>query len=803
MPGVEFRRPRAHAIWTQPATGEKGAPTERIIHVVHAGLGDGASPRIGLRAGRGYRKCGSRDETDWVRDVRVHTWDGTAWSLAYEGRDMPQTAGAEITWLPLDPSPVAAVLVEVRRSWIDDWWPSWNLASLGVVAEAPKVDPPTPVATPLRHAVDLAGLPKGLMARRIGGEIRYRSRVLEVGFRLGRPALSFLAFDPDGVADDPVDLLRHATLYEGDGNDWIPNHPLFGQFALGPQVVTLDGQAHIGQFAAGSEGQVSVSGATVAYELELPSIEQRLELRWTVGAEGLQLDVSRSAVRPVDAVESSGWHLAFDCRVSPPSLIGRPERTGETGRTRPPATLHVPGHGSLAIGAAGDVALRFEAARPLMTTGVEVKLAEEALPLGGYRIPTGAAKGQVTFEVTHGPAPDLRGDAPDAVRAGVRRAWLTGMTYRLDTTALSNNGNSIHVPASLEVWGPLAGRLGRVDERTQAFDLVRDTVDRYLDEAPGYGAGRTEFHDGLLQDEYLATDPSVLIGIAHLLEGAPSDGWIDRRAPQIRAILDRVRRQDVDGDGLIEGVLRTGMTGSGEWSTNLCDIVSFGWKDAYTNALLFEALDRLVACVGGTLLRDVADGLTEWRDRLRSSYLPAFWNQATGWLAGWRSPDDALHDAGYLYVNGAAVGAGLLPPDRAASAIQRLWDEIRDRGFDDFRLGLPLNARPIPRGDMVERFEGMPVGFVMPHGFNMNGAASLTGARHFLRAMARVGMQAEADTVIEAVMSAVADGSAFGGCTSGVDLRTWDGTPCGYEGILTDQFGVVFSALERWRSADT
>ena len=65
----------------------------------------------------------------------------------------------------------------------------------------------------------------------------------------------------------------------------------------------------------------------------------------------------------------------------------------------------------------------------------------------------------------------------------------------------------------------------------------------------------------------------------------------------------------------------------------------------------------------------------------------------------------------------------------------------------------------------------------------------------------RSGMQAEAEALLEATMGAFADGTAFGGCTSGDDLHTWDGTSCGYEGILTYQFGIVGSALARYGQA--
>jgi hypothetical protein len=797
---AEFRRPRAHAVWAVPAPHETVAPERRIIHAVHAGLGTPAAARVGIRAARGYRKCGSRDEIDWIRDARIHAWNGRSWEQVVELRDLPRATGDEIAWLPVEVRDALGVVIEVRRSWIDDWWPSWNLVSRGVVVESEWPDPPLRPrdATPLPATVDLAGLPGGVRADRRGGEIRYRTPVLEVGFRLGRPALSFLALDPDGLADPARDLLRHATLFEGDGNDWITNHPLFGQFALGPQLVTPDGLSHIGQFVAVDGGHVEVAGPRITYALDVPSAGQRLELRWTVHETGLQLDMVREAAVESRALESSAWHLAFDARVTPPCLIGRPVRLGETGGTRAPAILHAPGHGSLAITADGDVGLRFEAARNLMTTAVEVKLGERPGELGDHVLRPGRHAGSITLEVTHGRVPALRADAPTPVVDGVRRAWLGGLTYRLDTAVLSNNGNSIHCSSCLDDWGAYAAVVGRVDEATHAIDLVRDSADRYLDGGPGYMGGRTSFRDGLIQDEYIHTDASVLLGISYLVEGDVGARWLADRAPAIRAVIARARGYDVDDDGLIESSLRTGITGRGEWSSNACDVVSFGWKDAMSNAILYRGLTRLGSVLPGAAWADDRVELERWAERLHATYGPTFWNPATGWLAGWRSPDDALHDAGYTWVNALAVTAGLLPAGQARDAIGGLWRAIRDAGFEDFGLGVPLTALSIPRGDMIERFEGMPYGFVMPHGFNMNGSATLTSARHFINALRTVGMEREADHVLEATLGALADGSAIGGCTSGVDLRTWDGTPCGYEGILTYQFGVVAAALERW-----
>ena len=60
-------------------------------------------------------------------------------------------------------------------------------------------------------------------------------------------------------------------------------------------------------------------------------------------------------------------------------------------------------------------------------------------------------------------------------------------------------------------------------------------------------------------------------------------------------------------------------------------------------------------------------------------------------------------------------------------------------------------------------------------------------------------MDREADAILEAMAQGLAEGLTVGGVASGVDWKTWDGTPSGYEGNLCDQFGVLQPLLRRYR----
>jgi hypothetical protein len=124
--------------------------------------------------------------------------------------------------------------------------------------------------------------------------------------------------------------------------------------------------------------------------------------------------------------------------------------------------------------------------------------------------------------------------------------------------------------------------------------------------------------------------------------------------------------------------------------------------------------------------------------------------------------------------------------------MRALWQELAAVGYSDLANGMPINLHPIAEEDLGGVVFGLPIG-----GYLQGGAVHhRTGG--IIRALYRVGMDAEADRLLEALSSSVADDSAFGGVGSGRDWRLWDGTPSGYEGLLAEGFGFLSVALDRW-----
>ena len=247
------------------------------------------------------------------------------------------------------------------------------------------------------------------------------------------------------------------------------------------------------------------------------------------------------------------------------------------------------------------------------------------------------------------------------------------------------------------------------------------------------------------------------------------------------------------------------MSGTGQWSTNWFDVLSFGYKDAFSNALLHPALvrlDALVRALGAPGLATLTGGpsgdvsgaetLADWAARLRRSYAPTFLNPETGWIAGWRCAEGHLHDYAFLCVSGAAVTGGLLDDALARDVMARLYAEHRRTPLPDAALGLPGMLWPVPDADRADILQGYPLGYYQ------NGGLTHAQARHYLGGLYAAGMTAEADALLERLCAGLADARVYGGVRSGLDWRYRDGRPCGYEGLLTDQFAVVGLALERW-----
>jgi hypothetical protein len=791
-------RPGCRAVWAGRESGEADAPTRRIIHVRSVHSDEPMTlERLLARAAAGYHKCASGPETDRPAHLRLAVAEGAAWRTLLDAQvdDGPREVAFDLGGVT-----ATAARIELRRARVDGWWPSWNLATscLRLEGRLPPPWTPPPQAWLDVDGVDLGGLPHGVSAEHRSGEVRFATPHLEVGFRLRVPALAFLGVDDDGAHRTGRDLLQQprsmdivrAGLYPA-GVYPVLRDQQAAYLANGPRLTRHDGRAPVGFLGFDFAGSTRVEGASVHYQVEMPASGQRYDLTWTVHADRLELRAERVATADLRAWSSSAWHFPTDNRVTPSCVLGRITQEGETGLVEGPFAWHFPRHGALRVAAAGPALWRSDSVRSLDTNTLELKLGETPQPEGDYVLRGGRHTAEVTFAVGAPELAAVRQDAPAAVRRMVARHALTALPFRPDTSTYSNNGASMHCTTTLNDLSAISLRLGEPAPGVVPLDLLRRSLERWLGDAPAYGSGWTSRGGHHLEDEYVHLGADTLLGLARFL-GRADPAWAAEHRGAIAGALERMRRRDGDGDGLVESTIRRGVSGEHQWSTAWSDVLSFGHKDAWANAVLYEALRTLATTLPRAGLVGLADGLDAWADGLRERYLPTFLNPATGWIGGWRSADDRLHDHGFWVVNGAACATDLVPVDDGRRILTALWEETRRVGYDDLRNGLPFNLRRIPEEDIGGVVFGLPLG-----GY-LQGGASHHRLGPVVTALRRVGMEPEADRLLEALATTIADDSAFGGVGSGRDWRMWDGTPSGYEGQLAEGFSVLAAALDRW-----
>jgi hypothetical protein len=762
------------AVWTRPLPGERDVPKKRIIHQRVVRLhGPARLHRFGIRRGQGYHKCGSRQDLDWVTGVRVLAFTGGRWRVILQRDHLTPDVPGAVHWLKLPRIVTSGVIIELRRAGIDGGWTSWNLMMSAFILEGELLGPIAPRKEHLLTAglIDLGGLPPGVSASRRNGEVRYRTKDFEVGFSLGRPGFSYLGLHLEAAANAGKNVLATRP-------------PLFNQ---GPQLHPL-GSAPVMDPAVRCdlEGTVTVQGGKVSYDFAAGG--QRYQLGWTVTAAGLKLSAERSAKRAIHAWHSAAWMIGLRNSAAPSHVLGRLLETGETGAVALPALLTLPAFGSWEVGSSSATGwARSDCYRSQDLNTLELKVGEERTTEGLYRLPAGTHRAVFTLTPRR-PTPLLREDAPAVAKRALARTQWTALTFR------SNNGASMHCPICMDTWAAVARPQGDILPGLPAVEFLRRSLERWLTGGPGYAAGRLlqdgSSHDA--DDEYLQTGASALRGLGEYLRHSATPAWYRAFKPDILRKLRAARDRDLDGDGLIESMHRTGVSGTKQWSTCWFDVISFGWKDAFANAILYGALKELAAGLRRFDEIEQAQALAQWAGWLRANYRDTFWNPATGWLAGWRCRDDKLHDYAFLPVNGAAIAEGLLSPDEGRAILRGLLAEAKKVGLPDPSLGLPGNLWHIPDYDLADIIQGYPFGYYQ------NGGRTHSQTRHFVMALYHGGFQREADAMLKRLCAGFAEAKVFGGNQSGVDWRYWDDRPCGYEGLLTDQFGVLEAVFWRW-----
>jgi hypothetical protein len=580
-----------------------------------------------------------------------------------------------------------------------------------------------------------------------GDGVRVQSGYLNAKLSLSHPALLFLG----------VDSLGHGRV---------------GQDVLSPDAWTRP------PYSVASH--ITTSGARLEYSRGPAPLA--VDPEWTIEAteRGLRF---MSMWSPAGAPEA--LVLSFDTRRCYSTLLGLFDAKGGIAL---PAVLHLPGFGTFRLASSGspDADVGYSSGPGWIR--ISFPGASQASPRIEYQ-----------WDVTT-ICPQVAGAEDDPRLDGFRRNWLNIFQLNPNRRLLSNNTNSDSCGFCYYEYAdiaretpPLAGSLCALDMVRQSLELVLAGTKTYG--MPGYGDFPEESSD---------TFPSLLIAACDYAEGRRDRAWLQRNYAGLKAWADRMLATDRAGTGLI-AYAATGNSGS--WPegppkvrpSNWWDTIGFGHEDAYANALAYRALGgmrRMAAELGRS---DDAARYGAAARRLHDAYFPAFFDPSTGVLAGWRSADGQLHDYYFLFVNGIAVLYGLVPEDKAAGIMDRLWEKMAAVGYSDFRMGLPGDLVPVPRRDYAHKDPRYGGGAREDNadGFQVyeNGGATACFAYFTIAAFDRVGQHARAGRILLPILGAF-DRREFEGLGPNQmtnDWRKWDGTSEGYEGFLVDNYYTLLA----------
>ncbi len=497
--------------------------------------------------------------------------------------------------------------------------------------------------------------------------------------------------------------------------------------------------------------------------------------------------------------EAAPLVLEFDPSRCHATLLGRAQPDGAVDL---PAILHLPGRGSLRI---------------RTVDGSSASLPYDARRVGeGYvRIMIPAAtesRTAVDYEcevvAIH---PPLEALEEDSRFAAVRRDWLNILQWNPRLRVLANHAASDTCAFCLYEYADIALHTTPLADGLTALDLVRASLDQYLDGMPGYGLpGYVMFdYPGSPSEDppFLDSYPSLLIAAVDYVMGSHDDAWLAKRYSGLRQWTETLLAMDRDANGLFEYPYSGN---SGSWSgkaekrpSNWWDCIGFGHEDAYANALAYRALRGMQKLADRSGRSDDGNRYAAAADRLQAAYYDAFYNPATGVIAGWRSADGQLHDYYFLFVNAIAVYYDLVPQPQAGAIMDRLLKKMRSVGYTRFDLGLPGNLVAVPRKDYVHLDRRWGGGETEDNsdGFQIyeNGGATACFAYFTVAALYKLDRRREADDILLPLLRSLEEGRFHGRAASGMtyDWKAWDGTPWGYEGFLVDSYYVLLAVLTR------
>lgn len=465
-----------------------------------------------------------------------------------------------------------------------------------------------------------------------------------------------------------------------------------------------------------------------------------------------------------------------------------------------PCLLHFPGMGTFRIHCTDPaITLSYDADRTVEKPFVQISLAaaSQEHPDISYRFESAAIY------------PGIENISNDPRFDGFRRNYINIFQLNPRLQVLANNSASDACAFTLFLYAEMARRTPELARGLTAMDLIRNSLDRYLNGMKGYGQVGYNPPDGW-PSEYDSSDsaPSLIISACYYILDVKDKEWAIKNYAGIKAWATKMIATDRNNDGIIE----YGYSGNADsWNdkkfkrpANWWDTIGFGHDDAYSNALAYRACTLLAEVAGGLNNNEDSLYFSSFAGKLKKNYFVNFHNEATGLIAGWKSEDGRLHDYYFTFINSIAVCYGLMNDEQSKSIMRILMDKMRTAGFTDFKLGLPGNLIPVRKEDYVPHVRrwGYGANEDGSDGFGIyeNGGATGCYAYFTIKALYQSGMRKEADMILYPMLESFKENGFDGNCPGSdmtKDWKSWTGKCWGYEGFLVDNYLALLAVLDR------
>lgn len=617
--------------------------------------------------------------------------------------------------------------------------------------------------------------------------VHFESRYFKISFSLKRPFISHLSWDVFGERPLTKNFLAN----------YLPCHSS-GPWTL--DLVDSNPPFHWG-------GSVEVKGSRVIYRGLTCRDGLALDAEFEVQEKGMVVNLTQHCTKQMTLLEASAWRFVWDSsKTGNISTLSIPVRGAHrNGYTEPKGSWHASNEGSLTFEAESS-------SSPVLMHTEQTGFYGKALSwnYGGF------GRRYVFSQIQLGTRPELFGPVTllagtyktqlhlglgnvepavadrATVHLGLRRAWGSGFFFRPEQCGLANNSHSVLAANCLYGTADMSVYTARNQPIPDAVELLRYTLNMALKKGGSHYGSQYKFHHD--------SAPSLVITAGRIHQMSPDKEWLSDIWPYLKIAIDYLL-DNLDDSGMYTSRHHSGDSfiaqggGSNAW-----DDIRFGHHDGYSAAFAYRALYSAAALAKFIGQTDLAQRCKQAAPVLKTAYVKSLYNPETGWLAGWRSRDGALHDYGFTFINGMAICYGILEGEQAREALNCLETKRVEIGHTDFRYGLMCQLMPVPSANLTSssansllargwrnglRSDGMDT-----FGVFCNGSLMPAFAGFYINALSKYGFTDTTDQICDQLLESFEQG-LFDGDRNGAETFTHEGIPCGYEGSLIHSYYVL------------